>query len=207
MSLKNIIQCYLVLLWLLFLSVAVEASSNLASANQAEAKLIGVSPDRFVAAAPLVVGATCSDGIVLIAVHTMFADEPLLLDADNEKETSDEGDIGTNTTHQKCHDLPREYRGPFRIYSVDSFGSSLACAGWRADGQTLAKYCRHVAREETALFGVPRQTSDYGNYLASEASSWMARSALSERVSKTVLVRPMLTIWSSNIILSKATPT
>lgn len=180
MSGQTITQSCSVLYRLLFLWVALKSSSNLVSANQQGPKLFGVSPDRFVASSPLVVGVSCSDGAVLVAVHAMFAEEPLLVDADEESRTLNDG---TNTTNRRLLDLPRQYRGPFRIYSVDSFGSCLVSAGWRTDGQTLAKYCRHLARDEISLFGVPCQTADHGKYLASEASVWMARSALSERVS------------------------
>lgn len=140
--------------------------------------LAGVSPDPFVAAAPLIIAAVCSDGVILVAVHTTFANEPLLSD-DTVSSSSSTSSTNNSTSLQ---DLPKSYRGPFRIYSIDGFGTGLICAGWRADGQILAEYCRSVASDELAVFGEPRQNDDYGNYLASETSLWMAQCAVSERV-------------------------
>jgi hypothetical protein len=146
--------------------------------------LAGVAPNPFVSAAPLIVAAVCSDGVVLVAVHTNFANEPLLLD-EADMVASDDNKNQTNTT--TLQDLPKGYRGPFRIYSVDGFGTGLVCAGWRADGQILAQYCRSLASEEVDVFGVPRPNADYGSYLASEASLWMAQCAVSERVRKGIV--------------------
>jgi 20S proteasome alpha/beta subunit len=166
----NLLNFLFSLLYLSILTKISFASSSATSVEAEASRMRGVGPDRFVSAAPLIVGAACADGVVLVAVHTAFSEEPLLLD--EEKSSSDD----------KFQDLPREYRGPFRIYSIDNFGTSLACVGWRADGQILAKYCRRLAKAEMALFGAPRQQqSQYGNYLASETSSWMARTALSQR--------------------------
>ena len=162
---KILLVCIYSLLCLNFISAAAPDASKLA---------MGVAPDRFVSAGPLIVGAECSDGTLLVAVHTIFADEPLLLD---EEVAVEDKAVAKAQTLQP---LPREYRGPFRVYVVDSLGTSMACVGWRADGQILAKYCRYLAKEEKDLFGVSR--SSYGSYLALETSSWMARCAVSGRV-------------------------
>ncbi|CAJ1929091.1 unnamed protein product [Cylindrotheca closterium] len=151
-------------------AILVEGSSTATAVGNFEASLLGRNADPLVTAAPLVIGTTCQDGCVLLAVHTMFAQEPLLLD------TTDAEDEG-------LQDLPKEYRGPFRVFSVDSYGTSLACVGWRADAQTLVNYCKHLAKEDVALYGNGRQVdSEYGNYLATEASTWLARSAVSGKI-------------------------
>lgn len=153
-------------------SIVVHASSTGTPASKLEATLLGRHADPLVSVAPLVIGTTCQDGCVLLAVHTMFAQEPLLLD-DTSSSEEDEGLQG----------LPREYRGPFRVFSVDSHGTSIACAGWRADGQTLVDYCKHLAKKEVAIYGTRSQVDvQYGNYLATEASLWLARSAVSGKV-------------------------
>lgn len=147
-----------------------------------------VGKDPCIAASPLVIGAVSSEGVVLIALHTSFASEPLLFDADemlngdNENATTDIDPNGTNETPiEPIGDVPMSYRGPFRIYAVDGFGTGLICAGWRAHGQLIADYCRRLAKEEFDVFGPPSglSTKEYGRYLASETSLWMAYNAVS----------------------------
>jgi hypothetical protein len=163
---------YHVLTWLLLAQYG-SSSSSVRPTDSKNVPLAGVNPDPFVAASPLIVAATCSDGVVLVAVHTTFSKEPLLLDHSEVNQTAINGTL---------RDLPSGYRGPFRIYSVDGFGTGMVCAGWRADGQVLAEYCRSVASDEVAVFGTPQTSATYGQYLSSEASLWMAQCAVSERV-------------------------
>jgi len=153
-------------------SIVVHASSTGTPVSKLEATLLGRHADPLVSVAPLVIGTTCQDGCVLLAVHTMFAQEPLLLD-----------DISSSEEDEGLQGLPREYRGPFRVFPVDSHGTSIACAGWRADGQTLVDYCKHLAKKEVAIYGTRSQVDvQYGNYLATEASLWLARSAVSGKI-------------------------
>ena len=190
-------------MWLRFKTLALLllacrlCSSSSPSVRPTDAKsfpLVGVTPDPFVSAAPLIVAAVCSDGVVLVAVHTAFANEPLLLydekddtvisttfGDDNEKSNQT---TTTTTSSTTLRDLPKGYRGPFRIHSVDGFGTGLVCCGWRADSNMLTQFCRSVASEEFDTFGAPRPNIDHGNYLASEVSLWMANCAVSERVRK-----------------------
>ena len=57
-------------------------------------------------------------------------------------------------------DLPRSYRGPFRIYNLDSSGTTaMVCAGWRTDCQYLAKCIRSIDKTERLVFGDGRDTS------------------------------------------------
>jgi hypothetical protein len=173
---------------------------------------LGANP--FVTSAPLIVAAVCSDGVALIALHTAFPEEPLLLDADEGAEDSDDeeglvethqvesssvsegtendknGDNSTISQHNttvQIKDMPRSYRGPFRIYSIDGFGTGMVCAGWRSHGQLLADYCRDLAKEELQVYGPPRMTSsttscpEYGHYLATQTSAWMAYTAVLRR--------------------------
>lgn len=161
-------------------AIVVYGSSTATAVSKFEASLLGRNADPLVNAAPLMIGTTCQDGCVLVAVHTMFSQEPLLLDMANEEE---------NANDEGFQDLPKEYRGPFRVFSVDSFGTSVACVGWRADGQALVDYCKHLAKEELALYGKQSRSqvdAQYGNYLATEASMWLARSAVSGKVNHDV---------------------
>jgi hypothetical protein len=177
------------------------ASSNSAStgADDGHSQQGRLTPDRFVSAAPLIIAAVCSDGVAILATHTAFSDEPLILDDDEAHEnstttatTNNLGDVKmmsnetvSNTTITRMpRDLPRSYRGPFRINLIDGYGTSLVCAGWRADGEMLAQACRSLASSELAVFGEPSfRTCEYGHYIASEASLWMAQCAVSESVS------------------------
>lgn len=150
--------------------------------------LHGLKPDKFVASAPLIVAAVCKDGVAVVATHTSPLKEPLLMDEtspDGEDESEEEtGRTDSATTTIKLPmDVPLSFRGPFRIQSVDGFGTSLACAGWRTDGEHLAAKFRSLASTEADLFGEPSNALEYGRFLAQEASTWMARCAVSESVS------------------------
>ena len=176
-------------------SSASERPSAGASASAGDGGGSGIffAGDPFVAAAPLIVAAVCSDGIAIVATHTAFSNEPLILDegatnATNETATSDassdiDGNANATNTDHIPRDLPRSYRGPFRINAVDGFGSCVVSAGWRADGEVIASYCRALASEELSIYGKPSFINcDYGNFIASEASLFMAQCASSESV-------------------------
>jgi 20S proteasome alpha/beta subunit len=145
--------------------------------------LPGVLPDPFVALAPLIIGVVCQDAVLLLAVHTSFSqqnnDESILLFADGEWQERHDGNE-TIQQQQKQQppnmDLPRSYRGPFRIYPLDASGTAaMVCAGWRADGQYLAEYLQSVDREQVQMYGEhPACPMEYGSFLASQASLRMA---------------------------------
>ena len=146
--------------------------------------------DPFVAAAPLIVAAVCNDGIAIVATHAAFSSEPLILDDGVSRESNETTTMNTVANNSNAtsgsfpQDLPRSYRGPFRINCIDGFGTCLICAGWRADGEVMVNYCRAVASEELAIYGKPSfHNCEYGNFIASEASLFMAQCAVSESVS------------------------
>ncbi|OEU16648.1 hypothetical protein FRACYDRAFT_239246 [Fragilariopsis cylindrus CCMP1102] len=128
--------------------------------------LSGIAPDPFVLVSPLVIGVVCRDGVLLIALHSVFSTEN-----------------GRVVVSQK--DLPRSYRGPFRIYPLDSSGTTaMVCAGWRTDCQFLANSIRSIDKKEHHVFGNPAISSsngiEYGSYLACKASLLMAKLCISE---------------------------
>lgn len=188
------LKIFCIIWWMSFLAcwAGFGADASSASSSSSPRKDNG-GPDPFVASAPLIIAAECSDGVAMIALHTAFADEPLLLDdtdvpIDSDQNQSDESssiatrDVDANTTSTNetvhIHDIPRSYRGPFRIYSIDSFGTSMVFAGWRPHGQMVADHCRDLAKEELKIYGNPRMTMkyclEYGQYLARQTSLWMA---------------------------------
>lgn len=152
------------------LLMSTNASSRSRGKTVDNVDLFGVKPDKFVDAAPLIVAASCEDGVAMIAVHGSSLEDDLVFDDSNEK-----GDALVI-----LKDLPTNYRGPHRIHSLDGFGSSLICAGWRTDGDTLAEKCRSIASEELDRFGEPNAGQDYGRYLAQEASFFLAQCASSD---------------------------
>jgi hypothetical protein len=175
LSIGNPIQ-WVTLLLLLATSCHCSSNGRSVSSNGEGYPLAGVAPDRFVAAAPLIVAAVCSDGVAVVATHTAFRNEPLLLDDALDNATVISNATGSNIT-EIPKDLPKSFRGPFRIHTIDGFGTGLVCAGWRADGQILVDYCRSVASSEVSVFGEPTAGAEYGHYIASDASLWMAQNA------------------------------
>jgi 20S proteasome alpha/beta subunit len=145
--------------------------------------LAGMGPDPFVAAAPLVVAAVCSDGVVLAALHTIFSNEPLLLVGDDDEDDDADHNTTLSMNATRIRDLPKGYRGSFRIHSIDGFGTGLICAGWRADARILADVCRSLAGEELDVYGTPPLAGgeQYGEMLASQAAVWMAEYASSDQ--------------------------
>ena len=163
--------------------------------------LSGIAPDPFVLVSPLIIGVVCKDGVLLIALHSVFSTEngsrnesTLLLKSyeDNDSEDDDDDDDDSQTIKSKSagvvvsqKDLPRSYRGPFRIYPLDSSGTTaMVCAGWRTDCQFLANSIRSIDKKEHHVFGNPAISSsngiEYGSYLACKASLLMAKLCISE---------------------------
>jgi hypothetical protein len=149
-----------------------------------------------VASAPLIVAAVCKDGVAIVATHTAPLSEPLLMDEaninhdedenneeTNDKDSNDDDESSSSKTTKLPRDIPLSFRGPFRIQSVDGFGTTLSCAGWRTDGEQLASAFRSLATLEADRFGAPIHALEYGHFLAQEASTWMAHCAVSNSVS------------------------
>lgn len=155
-------------LFLLLALVSGSLSSSLQRDGMPKFPLPGVLPDPWVALSPLIVGVVCKDGALLLALHTAFAednDESFLLHSDHPQ--SDARDM----------DLPRSYRGPFRIFPVDTAKTiALTCTGWRTDGQYLAELLKSMCRTENQMFGLPSSeaNAEYGSFLACQASQRMA---------------------------------
>jgi hypothetical protein len=138
----------------------------------------GRGVDRFVRAAPFIVGVKCSDGVLLLAAHTFDDDEPLLYfypsgsdddgvnrDVGSSKSSSD--DLTTTTTAASSarsspargssfQNLPSHYAGPFRIQVIDpSSCLAMASTGWRADCDDLVRTARAMAAHELSRYGPP----------------------------------------------------
>jgi len=169
--------------------------------------LAGIGPDPFVGVSPLVVGVVCRDGVLLMAVHTIFSEDSneaewslmlresddrgaavaegnesndsetvKLVDGDDDEEEEEGvGTKGTTTTRADI-DLPRGYRGPFRIHSLGAGAGALVCAGFRTDGAILADRLRSFARSDERVFGIPAN----GGALADRAAAVLSRQAVSE---------------------------
>ena len=201
------------------------ASSSAAYRKPSLASLLasGSPVDPFVSSAPLIVATECSDGIALLALHTSFAEQPLLLDTDempsldgmadvthhdddddddanhhNKTSLEDTNAAAQNTTNTTrtttttttpatvdLQDIPRSYRGPFRIHLIDGVGTTMVCAGWRSHTQMMVDYCRDLAKEELQIYGPPPMSlthcQEYGNYLAQQTSLWLAYTGVMKR--------------------------
>jgi len=178
----------------LLLPISCEASSLATTLNAAikdenleNLGIVGTRPDPFIAASPLIVAAVCSDGIALVAAHTVSSREKLLREvcreeADNDKADKDDGEVKAKTTFAGIwNDLPTDHGGPYRINSIDRSGTHLLSAGWRADCDLLIEKVRSIASNEVAVFGKPQWGLPYGRFLAQEASLWMAQLVVSNR--------------------------
>jgi len=162
--------------------------------------LPGIKPDTFVLVSPLVIGVVCRDGVLLIALHEVFStehgrrNESTLLwksnDSIAQSQPQPQHHDGVNQTKVESlselsqKDLPRSYRGPFRIYPLGSSGTTaMVCAGWRTDCQYLANCIRSIDKKEQLVFGSPSISSsavlEYGSYLACQASLLMAKLCVS----------------------------
>ena len=149
--------------------------------------LMGVTPDPFIECSPLVVGVVCRDGVLLVALHSIFSTENVessllresFTDENNADDPENRPEIN-DLAFQK--DLPRRYRGPFRIHPLDSSGTSaMVCAGWRTDCQNLVNHIRSIDRREQVEFGDDvSRALEYGSFLASRASLLMANFCVSE---------------------------
>lgn len=174
---NSLTVCFTILSCLQVLLLADGSSPSSASSG-----LEGVAvASQFVSAAPLIVAAACRNGVAVVATHTSTDDEPLLYHS-----TSDEQDIvedKKDTQSLRVKDLPLGYGGPFRIHPIDSFGTALVSAGWRADCEVLAARCRSIAASQVISMGPPAPGRLYGHFCSTELSFYMAQCAVSERVS------------------------
>lgn len=132
-------------------------------------------PDRFVQAAPLIVAAVCRDGVAVIAAHTSDEDEPLLY-------YQPESSISKPNDIQPFLDLPENFAGPFRIQSIDAYGTTMLTCGWRADCDALVRRAVAMAAAETRRYGEMGSSASYAKFLASEISLYLAQCAVSEWV-------------------------
>lgn len=144
-------------------------------------KLAGMAPDPFVLQAPLILAATCKEGVVVIAAHTSTDDDPLLYHSFEAKDN--DGDV-LEKSAVFC-DLPNACKGPFRINSIDSTGAIMVCTGWRADCDALVSQAKAAARTECILFG--DESLGYYSLLARKLAMFLAKCAVSESVSGTSL--------------------
>ena len=161
-------------------------------------------PNRFAALSPPAVAAVCRDGVVLVAVHSGPALEPLLVPAaragsEEQSEATSEEDAGddSGTKASALEDLPATYRGPFRVSPIDGHGTTLLSVGWRADCAAQAAKCRSLAAEEAATYGLGMgllgstggdgedgddavlMGPDYAAGIAADTSLWLAKCAIS----------------------------
>jgi 20S proteasome alpha/beta subunit len=188
--------------------------------------LPGVKPDIFVTVAPMIVGVVCNDGVLLVALHTAFSNKGYNDNDNNDvnnnhhsfllwKEhdillpTLEENNSTASTTSRlERLDIPKGYRGPFRIYPIDGSSTTptttaMVCAGWRSDGQRAANSVKSIHREESSIYGNSVAVSgggreEYGSYLASRASQMLARYAVSSGVRPLSCVSLMATSSSGN---------
>ncbi len=158
----------IVLQVLLLRSATVSGASSSNSQQLPKFPLQGIAKDPFVEASPLVMGVVCADGVLLVAVHTIFS------------ETNEESSL--LVSHEDCDGkqniagLPKSYRGPFRIHSLGK-DTAMVCAGWRTDANLLADHLRSADKSESLVFG---PTEDKLSHLADRASLFLARSLVSE---------------------------
>jgi 20S proteasome alpha/beta subunit len=162
--------------------------------------------DPFVEASPLVVGVICRDGVLLLALHSIFSESNdesslLLVRQECKPSTPDNSDNGKSEDKLspppllENMDLPESYRGPFRIHALDDSGSTaMVCAGWRTDCGVLADHLCSIDQSETFVFGSHRplhskslaankntNAKNMGGVLADKASLFLARRSVSER--------------------------
>ena len=153
------------------------ARSSTDSGSSLEKSIGSWKRDPFVHEAPLILAASCQDGVVVLAAHTRDDQEPLLYKAlDQQGDAKDDGSFT---------DLPRNYQGPFRINTVDQYGTVLVSTGWRADCDAFLRNAKALAQKESMQFGPPPSTalsSGYGDLLARRLSLYLAQCAVSERV-------------------------
>jgi 20S proteasome alpha/beta subunit len=186
---------------LVLISTRIAQSISTGGSNGLPSKfpLSGIAPDPFVLVSPLIIGVVCKDGVLLIALHSVFSTEngsrnesTLLLKSYNDDDDDDDNQTTKLKSKSKSaglavsqKDLPRSYRGPFRIYPLDSSGTTaMVCTGWRTDCQFLANSIRSIDKKEHHVFGNPAISSsngiEYGSYLACKASLLMAKFCISE---------------------------
>ncbi|GKY94151.1 hypothetical protein MPSEU_000381200 [Mayamaea pseudoterrestris] len=171
--------------WMIAILLATDASIHFAQASatskdsNSKFPKPGIKADSFVQASPLVCAAVCRNGVLVVAAHVNVDEsEPLLYYSSSHDAASARNN--SNDTNGSFLDLPPNFQGPFRIHAVDTRGTCLVAAGWRADGERLLQKCRRLADEERATYG--DETSPlYVRFLAMELSLYLAQCQVSER--------------------------
>jgi len=121
----------------------------------------------------------------MVASHVTSSKERLLRDIIRPED--DAANDNQKSSAAIFQDLPELYGGPFRIHTIDRYGTHLLAAGWRADCDLFTAKLRSIASREKAVFGPPTPKWGlpyYARHLAQEASYWMAQCAVSEAVSE-----------------------
>lgn len=171
-------------------SSSTDSGSSTSLLSGRERGLRGVVDDSiepFVITSPLVLGAVCKDGVLLIAAPADNGErnESVLL---QKSWTCDDHDVD-DTEVSKLH-VPRCYNGPFRICLLDSYcsnSSAMVCCGWREDSRYLVKRIRSICKKEWLVFGCADTDNsgsslEYGSYLSSEVSSILSKLYVSESI-------------------------
>ena len=205
-----LLRSALVCLLLISFTVVSLASSSATAGSSSNKQpnrlgLPGALPDPFVAASPLIVAAVCSDGVAMVATHTVSSKENLLRDYRSDENRANDindddpekerGDGKPTTAASGLKDIPRDHGGPYRIQKIDRCGTHLLSAGWRADCDLLTAKVRSIASRETSIFGPPKWGLPFGRHLAQETSLWMAQCAVSDAVSSTTSDTYMLHLF------------
>ena len=186
-------------------STAASSTTSQKQQQQGSFPLQATTRDPFVEASPLVVGVVCRDGVLLLALHSVFSESNdesslLLVRQDCKPSTPDNNDDNGKSKEElsppsflENMDLPESYRGPFRIHPLDASGTTaIVCAGWRTDCGVLADHLRSIDQSETFVFGSRRplhsntltantNTKNMGGVLADKASLFLARRSVSEQ--------------------------
>eukprot|EP01083_Nonionella_stella_P073625 199277_1 len=102
------------------------------------------APIKYVTSSPPCMAARCEDGIVLITLHI----PDMSLDTNNI--------LPSSLIDSNC--------GPVRIEQLDH-ATVLLHAGWRVDGMLLADKGREICSQDAAVFGVTKNSFDYGKRL------------------------------------------
>ena len=181
-------------------STSPQTSSRSSIEENESFKVEGIQPDKFVQAAPLVIAAVCSDGVAVIAAHTLDENEPLLYFSSADQGSHPRSELSTPST--PLLDLPESFGGPFRIQTIDAYGTTLLATGWRADCDFLVEQAREMAAAEQLRHGTPSDSSSfYVSLLARELSLFMAQLAVSEGVRLYSLLNARLCLMRSVLMI------
>ena len=140
----------------------------------------GITPDPFVVAAPLAIAVVCKDGILFMSTENDTVED----DESDEQEDDDGASLSLSLDVTANHQ-----ERPSRIHKIDAIGTTLVTAGWRVDGERLARRCRAIAAGNAQWMGsIDSNTAassssslvppGYPFFLAQETSLWMAKCAV-----------------------------